>query len=77
MGRIIIGSTSDYLTGRVYETKVDGQDIILLNDNDKFYAIDGTCTHQGAKIYGGRIKGHRLVCPMHGACFDFTTGKVS
>jgi nitrite reductase/ring-hydroxylating ferredoxin subunit len=34
------------------------------------------CTHALARMSEGRLKGTRLICPMHGAAFDVKTGAV-
>src|SRR6188508_2531310 len=40
------------------------------------HALDDVCTHAYAQMHEGRLRGHRLICPLHGASFDVRTGAV-
>jgi nitrite reductase/ring-hydroxylating ferredoxin subunit len=40
-----------------------------------FRAFNPACTHQGFRL--GSISGSNIVCPIHRATFDTTTGKVT
>jgi len=56
----------------------------FINDNryllskldNRYYAIEDICTHDGETLSGGRLLGQEISCPRHGALFDVTTGKV-
>lgn len=54
--------------------KVDGQSVLLCRTAAGVYALANRCTHQLAALEGGRMRGHQLYCPKHGACFDMRTG---
>jgi nitrite reductase/ring-hydroxylating ferredoxin subunit len=43
---------------------------------DGIFAVDGVCTHAHALLHEGRLRGNRLICPLHGASFDVRSGKV-
>jgi nitrite reductase/ring-hydroxylating ferredoxin subunit len=51
-----------------------GRRIALFNTGDAFYAIDNACRHLGGSLGAGEIYGTRVVCPLHGWEYDFTTG---
>lgn len=54
--------------------KVDGQPVLLCRTAAGVFALANRCTHQLAALEGGRMRGHQLYCPKHGACFDMRTG---
>ncbi len=54
--------------------KVDGKSILLCRTAAGVFALANRCTHQLAALEGGRMRGHQLYCPKHGACFDMRTG---
>lgn len=54
--------------------EVRGRKIALINAGGAFYAIDNACRHLGGSLGEGDIYGTRVVCPLHGWEYDFTTG---
>jgi nitrite reductase/ring-hydroxylating ferredoxin subunit len=56
--------------------RVGDEMIALYNVDDTFYATDDTCTHAQASLSDGWLDGVEITCPLHGAVFDVTTGKV-
>jgi nitrite reductase/ring-hydroxylating ferredoxin subunit len=59
-------------TGKVVEAR--GRKLALFNSNGSFYAIDNACRHLGGSLGAGDVYGTRVVCPLHGWAYDFTTG---
>jgi 3-phenylpropionate/trans-cinnamate dioxygenase ferredoxin subunit len=55
---------------------VDGTDVAIFKIEDRFYAIEDVCTHDGAEIASGELDGCEIVCPRHGARFCVKTGAV-
>jgi 3-phenylpropionate/trans-cinnamate dioxygenase ferredoxin subunit len=53
-----------------------GEEVLICHTNDGFFAVDNLCSHAAEKLQGGRLKGHRLFCPLHGASFDIRTGEA-
>jgi nitrite reductase/ring-hydroxylating ferredoxin subunit len=51
-----------------------GRKIALFNTGGAFFAIDNACRHLGGSLGAGDIYGTRVVCPLHGWEYDFTTG---
>jgi nitrite reductase/ring-hydroxylating ferredoxin subunit len=58
---------------RVYNVK--GQEILVMNIEDKLYAVNNQCPHLGYPLYLGRLEDHVLICGFHDAKFDVRTGK--
>ncbi|MGH9986836.1 MAG: Rieske (2Fe-2S) protein, partial [Nitrososphaeraceae archaeon] len=53
----------------------NGKEIMIVNLDGKFYALNDRCSHTNAPLSMGHIQGNIVTCPMHGARFDITTGK--
>jgi 3-phenylpropionate/trans-cinnamate dioxygenase ferredoxin component len=43
---------------------------------DRLYAFDDLCTHEGCPLSGGLLTGTTIMCQCHGSRFDITTGTV-
>lgn len=50
--------------------------LLVRTKEGELHALHGVCTHAYARMDEGRLRGRRLVCPMHGAGFDVRTGAV-
>ena len=59
-------------SGRTVEIR--GRRFALFNVDGVFHAIDDACPHRQAPLGAGSLEGQRVYCPMHGWCFDLTTG---
>ena len=57
--------------------ELGGKVIALFNVDGIFHAIGGMCTHRGGPLGDGMLEGNEVTCPLHGATFDVTTGKVT
>ena len=76
MGKIIVGKTADIPAGKMQKVTVDGKEILVVNVDGNFYAMDDTCTHAGASLSEGTLEGAILTCGWHGAKFDCKAGKL-
>jgi len=56
--------------------EIEGVDVLLCHAGDEFYAVQNLCTHQRAKLEGGRIRNCFISCPLHGARFDLRDGST-
>jgi nitrite reductase/ring-hydroxylating ferredoxin subunit len=54
----------------------EGNDLVIANVNGEFYAMNNSCTHEEGNLSEGELVGNVLTCPLHGAQFDVTTGRV-
>jgi 3-phenylpropionate/trans-cinnamate dioxygenase ferredoxin subunit len=55
--------------------EVEDSVVLLFRVDGRFYCIDDTCTHDGGPLSEGRLDGHAIACPRHGAKFDISTGQ--
>jgi nitrite reductase/ring-hydroxylating ferredoxin subunit len=62
--------------GRMRAVSVASAELVVCRTPAGLYALDNLCSHACARMDEGRLKGTRLVCPMHGAAFDVRTGAV-
>jgi 3-phenylpropionate/trans-cinnamate dioxygenase ferredoxin subunit len=60
----------------MHACQVAGRDIVLCHVKGVVYALDDFCTHALTRMSEGRLRGVRLICPMHGAAFDVRNGSV-
>ena len=76
MGKIIVGKASDIPAGKMQKVTADGKEILVVNVDGNFYAMDDTCTHAGASLSEGTLEGAILTCGWHGAKFDCKSAKL-
>lgn len=69
-------AVSDLAEGKMHPVQIAGCCILICRTKDGWYAVDDLCTHAYAKMHEGRLRGNRLICPLHGASFDCRTGAV-
>ncbi|NXH77309.1 AIFM3 factor, partial [Hydrobates tethys] len=50
--------------------------VLLVRNKKEFSALGSKCPHYGAPLSKGVLKGERLRCPWHGACFNIKTGDI-
>jgi nitrite reductase/ring-hydroxylating ferredoxin subunit len=73
---IKVATTADFLFDRVEGFQEPGREFLVARVNGRFSALGNTCTHDGCRLSGGKIRGGRIQCPCHGSAFDPLTGKV-
>lgn len=77
MSKLIkIAKTNELAPGQFKSVEIEGERIALFNVEGKFYALKDVCTHDGGILTGGKVTGHTVECPRHGAQFDIRTGAV-
>ena len=67
---------SEIATGEIKKLPLGDFGVLIVNVGGQFYAVDALCTHYGGELSEGKLEGHILTCPVHGAKFDITNGKV-
>ena len=56
--------------------ELGGRSVLLCHTAQGVFAVDEICTHGEARLGEGRLRGVRVICPLHGASFDCRTGAV-
>jgi len=55
---------------------VEGTAVVVCRLNDEYFAIENRCSHALSTFEGGRMRGYRMMCPLHGAAFDIRDGSA-
>ena len=76
MERIFVGRTTDIISGQMKKISSDENEIVIININGDYFAIDDTCTHAGGSISEGKLDDSTIICDWHGAQFDCKNGKL-
>ena len=71
-----LARVEDIPAGKSRRFEIQGKEILLCQVKGEFFAVDNICTHAYAQLNEGRLRGYRLVCPLHGASFDVRDGSV-
>jgi ferredoxin-NADP reductase/nitrite reductase/ring-hydroxylating ferredoxin subunit len=74
---IRVADTKDIQPTQMKEVEVDGQKVIIVNIDRKYYAFGSICTHEGGPLADGTLSGYEIECPWHGSKFDVRTGEVT
>lgn len=54
--------------------RINGCDLLLLQENGKTYLIDNHCPHLGASLSHASVSDNAIRCSRHGMAFDLNTG---
>ena len=71
-----VAGTSEIAVGKMKKVTLEGVDVLIANVGGVYYAMGSECTHYGGDLSEGTLEGNIVTCPVHGAKFDVTTGKV-
>ena len=55
---------------------VGEREVLVCRTKSGVFALDNICTHAFARLSEGRLRGTRIICPLHGASFDVRDGRV-
>ncbi|MEE2659014.1 MAG: Rieske 2Fe-2S domain-containing protein [Candidatus Latescibacterota bacterium] len=69
-----VARASQIGAGESLVAKVRGCSIALFNVDDRYYAVDNRCLHQGGELGCGVLQGSVVTCSRHGWQFDVTNG---
>lgn len=71
-----MAALADVPEGKMHVCQVGAREILLCRTKEGLFALDNICTHAYARMNEGRLRGQRLICPLHGASFDVRDGRV-
>ena len=71
-----LASVSDIDPGKTLCVEVDGREILICHTREGFFAVDNLCSHAAARLCEGKLKGQKILCPLHGAAFDVRDGSA-
>ena len=74
--KVELASTAD-LPAKGFIVREHGDlQVLIARFKDEIYAVENLCSHAFARFDDGRLRGARLMCPLHGACFDIRDGQA-
>jgi len=71
-----LASVRDIDPGKTLCVEVDGREILICHTKEGFFAVDNLCSHAAARLCEGKLKGQKILCPLHGAAFDVRDGRA-
>ena len=71
---VSVAQLSDLPQGKTLCVEREGREILLCHTAAGIYAGDNLCTHGAGRLCEGKMKGYRILCPVHGAAFDVRDG---
>lgn len=69
-------TTADIPQGKSLAVELQGKEILLCHSAEGFFAVDNLCSHAMARLCEGKLKGNKILCPLHGAAFDIRDGSA-
>lgn len=76
MVKVLVGKTSELGEGKMTHVTAGGKEVLVANVGGTYHAMSNICTHAGAELHEGELKGNELKCPWHGAKWDVSTGNL-
>ena len=73
---INVAQLADLPQGKTLCVEHDGREILLCHTAEGVFAVDNLCTHADARLCEGKLKGQRILCPLHGAAFVVRDGSA-
>jgi len=73
-----VARVEDVPPGRMKRVEVDGRDVVLINLDGTFYALDNNCPHNGGPLAQGSLDAcaGRIVCPWHAWTWEVKSGRA-
>jgi nitrite reductase/ring-hydroxylating ferredoxin subunit len=74
-----VGKLEDLPEGKARQVVVDLAKVLLVRSGGSVFALEDTCTHQGAPLHAGAVRTMSpasVTCPLHGSMFGLEDGRV-
>lgn len=76
MTKFLVDKIENFSEGQMKNVTLGGKEILVTMIKGNYYAINNICSHAGAELHEGTLKGNELTCPWHGAKWDLKTGNL-
>jgi nitrite reductase (NADH) small subunit len=71
-----VASVGEIRSGDVIAVAVDGVELVVGLDGDRYFATQRRCVHRGGDLADGIVSRGHVICPQHGWRFSTTNGKT-
>jgi nitrite reductase/ring-hydroxylating ferredoxin subunit len=71
---IAVARVGDVRPNDVIAVTVDGVELVVGRDGDRYFATQRRCVHRGGDLAEGIVSRGHLICPQHGWRFSTATG---
>ena len=71
----IVARIGEIQPGDVIAVEVDGVQLALGRDGERYFAMQRQCVHRGGDLSEGIVSRGHLICPNHGWRFSTATGQ--
>ena len=62
--------------GKTRPISVGEHKLLVCHSGGSYYVIANQCSHAQARLTGGKLRGHKIFCPLHSAPFDMRDGSA-
>ncbi|MEL7024956.1 MAG: non-heme iron oxygenase ferredoxin subunit [Pseudomonadota bacterium] len=76
MPKVRVAALDEVEVGKTKPVSVDGHKLLVCHSKAGVYVIQNQCSHQMARLTGGKLRGHKIFCPLHSAPFDMRDGSA-
>jgi nitrite reductase/ring-hydroxylating ferredoxin subunit len=73
---VTAGNIKDLPPGSMKAVQDGDREVLLVNLDNRIFAMNNRCTHRGCGLSRGRLEGETVRCPCHGSIFNIRTGEV-
>lgn len=75
MSKQYVMNLEDLKIGAISCVDYEGESVLLANVDGRIYAVSGNCTHEDSSLCLGALKGHHIMCSLHGSLFSLINGE--
>ncbi len=76
MGKLLeLCRTEDVKDGEMKPFDIENKQIMVVNNDGRFFAVDRICTHADADLSTGFLSGGNVICPLHLSAFNLANGQ--
>ena len=74
LAKQFIIDASEVASGKTRPVTVGEHKLLVCHSGSDFYVVQNQCSHAMARLTGGKLRGHKIFCPLHSAPFDLRDG---
>lgn len=71
-----VAKIGDVRSGDVIAVAIDGLELVLGLDGERYFATQRRCVHRGGDLADGIVSRGCVICPQHGWRFSTLTGRA-